>query len=380
MSRRPLASWIVVAVLVAGCVGGGQEPLATVPTPSPDSAPETPEGLHVGGIELRTAAGERLVMVGASAYLLPFYTSAEDPSRPAPLLAEVTDRAFANRRQMFDQMRRAGVNTVRIPLGSVVFETDPYSLGGTARHLDRIEAVVDDATEAGLYVVLGWWDALQLEGEFADRFDQPFDMMRQVVGRLGERPMVMYEPHNEPNGVSWDEWQEAMETTVRFWRAELGYQGVLVIGTPEWSHVFDAGRAETLMELDAGINGLGSPNLLFTHHRYSRGREDFAADRADFEENAGRWVGEYPIIVTETGAYSEGKGEAYAPEWFRGFLDHLVSESVPAGLNGVIVWNWNWGRPLDRGGSSVLTLDGVGRLNATGQIVDSTLLTPLAVP
>ncbi len=234
---------------------------------------------------------------GSPIYALPFYVV---DGRPDPQLAAVTDSAYANRASMFATLKALGYNTVRIPLQASVVAADPYGLGGMRGYLDRLQAFVDAATGAGLYVDVSWWDAFNEGASLPGDYTAEFPMMKAVVDRFSDDPRVIYEPFNEPNGISWDQWIVTFERVLLYWRGSLGYRGVIIADTPNWSRDFDPTYAAALIRYDRAL--LGSPNLMIANPRYPNGNQCSAGPTAAC--GCRRWVS------TPTGTRSSERSTA----------------------------------------------------------------------
>ncbi len=339
-------SVVVAAAVIGAACGRGSIGLPPVKTtvPAPPTTATLPPApgaavtpaLAVAGHLLTTASGDRFVIRGVTIYALPFYVV---DGRPDPQLAAVTDSAYANRASMFATLKALGYNTVRIPLQASVVAADPYGLGGMRGYLDRLQAFVDAATGAGLYVDVSWWDAFNEGASLPGDYTAEFPMMKAVVDRFSDDPRVIYEPFNEPNGISWDQWIVTFERVLLYWRGSLGYRGVIIADTPNWSWDFDPTYAAALIRYDRAL--LGSPNLMIANHRYPNGNQCFCGtDRSMWVSTVGQYADRYPLVGTEYGV-SDGYGP---PEvsWGPSFLTYLTDVSIPQGFNGGITFVWNW--------------------------------------
>lgn len=330
---------VLAGLAVAGVPGGG----------------EADERLRVEGALVVDADGERYTFRGATLYVVPFYLSSDGWADGG--LSEETRRAAGDIEVVLDRMATAGLNSVRVPLGSAAWESDAYSLT-QSEWLDRLERVAQAADERDMQVVLAWWDALSLADQWPERYHESFPMMQAVHERLGRFDNVIVEPMNEPVGVSWEQWHDATAATVRFWREQLGYQGVLVLDTRQWSWEFDPEHADRMLEVDAALRG--EPNLLFANHRYANDNSCFCGDElAEWERKVGRYVDEYPIVVTELGNYNEGWEPS--PRWVEEFSTYLAEEKVPAGLNGIFLFTWRWSDPNSMTERDLITLTSFGK-------------------
>ncbi len=318
LGRNVVAALVVAAGLVGMRIAEAQ------------AAPKAQVAPKVVG-KLLQVGGTRFVVKGAAAYILPFYTSADGSKEFAQ--DYTYQRMFAAKDAVFAQMKSIGINSVRLPVASSTYGgADPYNLGGKAGYLDKLAAIVASANSQGLYVLIGWWEPLG--------YAPALSMMSDVHAKLGNNPMVMYEPFNEPNGISWDQWRQPMRDTIRHWRQDIGYTGVLFIDTINWSWWFSPSEAQGLMNYDAGLTGRG-PNLMFANHRYANQNTNFlVADKAAWESEVGQYVGSYPIIGTEYGFYNfQGPPQL---QWNQEFFSYLADTKVPQGFNGAWLFVWRW--------------------------------------
>ncbi len=291
--------------------------------------------LRVEDQRLVDTSDERVVLLGSTFYAFPFYLS--DGWIDWPVMVE-SRRNVEHLDKVLVRMTELDLDTIRVPLGTEAWQEHIYALT-TEEWLDRIDRIVAAAAERNIHVVFTWWDALTQGSEWPQRYEESFRFMRAVDERVGDEPNVMIEPMNEPRQITWDEWIEATSATVRFWREDLGYSGVLILDTIDWSWSFDPVAADELLELDTEL--LGQPNMLFAIHRYANDRTCFCDnERAEWERNVGRYIDEYPIVVTEVGNVNEGFPPQ--PQWVDQFVDHLVTDGIDNGLNGVLAFTWRW--------------------------------------
>lgn len=320
---------------------------------------EGPSALTLDG-NLLQADGERFVLAGASAYVLPFYTDGE--GGPDVSLAQTSERSYQEREQMLDRMRDSGVNTLRIPVARSGYDEDVYGLGGQAGYLDRLQTVVAAAAERDIRVIVGWWDSHSVGAEWLDTYQDVFPMMRDVREALTPWPSVVYEPFNEPHDVTWEQWEPVMADVISFWRDELDYDGVLLIDTIGYSWSFDPEVADRVLEHDAALRD-GEPAVVFANHRYANYETCFCGEEQEqWEREVGQYVDDYPIAGTEYGRWT---GPEFTPQeqWNVQFAEHATEVAIPAGLNGYVAFVWDW---VDE--NSMTEQDGQ-QLNAYGRLV-----------
>lgn len=348
--RRPssrvlvaLGALVAAVALVAGVTGaaiagwaGQDDGRQEAGGGSADRAGDAdPPRLRVEGNLVVDERGERHVMMGATLYAFPFYLTDswidETVQIESRRIAEHLD-------EHLDAMAAAGLNSVRVPLGTPAWQEDLYALT-TGEWLDRLEHLVDAAGERGMHVMVTWWDALTYADRWPDEYEASFPFMRAVHERVGDRDHVLIEPMNEPRGITWEQWIDATGATVEFWRDELGYDGILLLDTIDWAWNFDPTAADRLLEIDAAARG--EPNLVFAIHRYANENDCFCGDeREEWVRIVGRHVEEYPIMVTELGNMNAGNEPSR--RWVNEFSDHLAQVDLPAGLNGVQFFTWRW--------------------------------------
>lgn len=313
---------------------------------------------------LVTAGGQAVVLRGVNLYAVPFYLSSDN--RAVPALVKESDEIYAHRRSVFRAIRAAGANAVRIALSTAVF--DSLRAGSQARHryLQRLVTIVHAATSVGLYVDLGWWDALFDGASFPNEYRLAFPMMAQVARRLASDPRVFYEPDNEPWGISWPEWLSVMKATVRYWRTTIGYRGLLIIDTDGYSWDLSVTPMRDLLRAAPALPD-GTANIAFANHRYANAMPCFCGERAiRFENQFSRYYSSFPMVGTEYGIY-DGVGAAQL-KWGRQFLAYLHLTALSNGLDGAFAFIWNWVN------ADSMTTGVAGPLTAWGRVVKRELL------
>ncbi len=296
--------------------------------------------LSVQGNELRNVHGHRFVFRGVVVYALPFYYDAG--GRSDPTLESFTSYAWTHRFQLFQAIRATEANVVRIPVSLAVYSDNRYLPGGRRGYLQRLSGIVEAARAAGLYVILVWWDSLGFGSHLLEDFHRLFPMMSAVYHLFRHDSNVLYEPYNEPHGITWGQWLAVMINTLAFWRKSLHYGGILILDTTGYS--WDISPLYLRALLDAGTFLRSQPNLLFANHRYPNGATCFCGNnRLTWQRQVGRYLNTLPMLGSEYGIY-DGQGPVSA-NWGRGFLANLARNDIPRGLNGAITFVWDWVDP-----------------------------------
>lgn len=290
---------------------------------------------RVSGIQLQDRAGDRVILTGATHYLIPFYPSSTGGVDPA--LEEYTNRSFAIKDKAFAEMKRLGMNTVRVPVSLTGWVDDPYGIGGKDAYMRRLEAIIDSAIGNDLYVVIVWFGGRVQPGTAA--YDAFAEMSERVAELAKDRPEVIIEPINEPVEEASPEWVSQTELLLQLWREDLGYRGLMIIDTPYWSWSFDPDAATEVLERDSDL--LGESRVLFANHRYANFSDSFV------EEDMEAWDDEiltnvrlFPILGGEYGWYTVGFPTSF--EWNTEFFQHLAAVAIPEGMNGAMAFAWHW--------------------------------------
>jgi hypothetical protein len=280
--------------------------------------------------------GRRIVLLGTTIYLVPFYTH-EDGS-PDVDLVRVTSAGMENLDGLLTRLSQEGFNTIRVPLSADAFGSTPQSMAKTAAQVGRIARTAD---AHGMYTVLSWWDATDIGAAFTTKYTASFPSMEAVAHELAPISRVVIEPFNEPNHVTLHEWENVMGATMRYWRTTLGYKGVILLDTMDWSWTFDPGAARRLQKLDVSLLGGADPQLAFANHRYATTNTCFCGtEEQDWTSKIERYVTSFPIVGGEYGNFSaQGPPQ---PAWVDQFFARLTDTSVPRGLNGIMTFVWHW--------------------------------------
>ena len=361
-----IAVALVVALVNTACSSGRiglplpKRAVATTTstrTPGHDHQVASLPVLRVVGNKLELISGLRFVMRGVIIYAMPFY---ETNGRADTALGPVTEQAYVDRTAMFTRVKALGFNTVKIPISASIYSSDPYHLGGSSGYLARLRAIVDAATSEGLYVVLCWWDALGEGYSVLKEYPRQFPMMKSVALMFRNNPGVIYEPFNEPHQISWDQWIVISEKMVRYWRATIGYRGVIIADTKDYSFNFDPTYVGALIRYDGAL--LGRPNMLIANHRYPNRETCFCGTAlASWNALIGQYIGDFPFLGTEYGIFNPVASEKL--EWGKSFLTYLKDKAIPSGFNGALFFVWNWVDP------NTMTNLTTGKLTAWGAAI-----------
>lgn len=291
------------------------------------------------------------------------------------------DDQYADRVNVVNTVKSWGANHVRFRLQASDYNNETYMT--KAEYLNRIVEWRNLVTAAGMYFMPVWWDGH--DGPYSGAnwgadYDQAFPMMTDVVNALGNDPMVFYEPFNEPTGAVSDiDWLNGMKDTVRHFREDIGYTGILLVDPRVWSHCYEDWAFDELEQYDASLDGMnGTHQIIFTKHDYAREFTDPDAgfDPSEWPTNSGgcgTWdFTQHAVWESEFGNYSGDPSSVHLP-WSQGAADWMhdkVDDSTLAGATAFLFGPW-----LDENATT-----GPDNITKTtwGGYVDDIFLTPFA--
>jgi endoglucanase len=150
----------------------------------------------------------------------------------------------------------------------------------------QVERIVNNAIDAGIYVLVDWHDhnAHEHQAEAVAFFSE-------FSAKYKDVPNVLYEPFNEPERLDWPTVKAYHEVVVGAIR-ENDPDNVIVLGTPNWSQYVDV----------AAESPVAGTNLMYTLHFYTCTHTGWLRTRAELALARGA-----ALFATEWGAtHSDG--------------------------------------------------------------------------
>lgn len=272
---RWLAGWLALSVgLLGGCDPGSAEKPSVDPEDTGsdedvgagDLGPTPVEvhgRLHVEGTRLTDEAGEPVQLAGVSSMWLNW-----------------EDDGYAEDATALRWMRNNWhLEVIRASMG---VEPSGAYLSDPGKALAQVETIVQNAVDAGVYVIIDWHDHNAHEHQ-----DQAVAFFADMAERYGDLPNVLFEPWNEPLALPWETtlvpYHEAVIGAIR----GAGAEGVIILGTPSWSQDVDV----------AAKAPIAGDNLMYTLHFYACTHQGSLRQKADTALGLGA-----PLFVTEWGA------------------------------------------------------------------------------
>ena len=220
--------------------------------------------LHVSGTGLADASGASVQLRGVSTHGLAWFPEF------------VNEAAFQTIRDDW------GANAVRLAMYTC--ERGGYMTDGDR---DALEALIDQGVELcgrlGMYAVIDWH--ILSDGDPRIHADAAEDFFRRMSARYADKPYVLYELCNEPNGkgVNWPVVRDYAERIIPVIRANAP-EAVIICGTPDWSQDVDKVAA----------NPIDDSNTLYALHFYAASHRTALRERARKALEAGT-----PVFVSE---------------------------------------------------------------------------------
>jgi endoglucanase len=286
LARSTAVAALLFGLFSSGCDAGS----STLTPPAPPAGDATDEGsnedvgaedglaptpvelnghLRVVGNELQNESGDPVQLKGVSSMWLNWESQAyaEDPTAL---------------RWMRNNWK---LSVIRAAMGVDVNSTGTL-LNDPEVAKDQVYAIVDNAIEAGVYVLVDFHSH-----EAYLHLDESLAFFSEIAAKYAGVPNVIYETYNEPTGINWPDLKKYHEAVVAVIR-EQDEEVPIVLGTPNYSQEVDQAAADP-------VDGT---NLLYTLHYYACTHRGALRQKGDVALALGA-----ALFVTEWGAtHSDG--------------------------------------------------------------------------
>ena len=182
-------------------------------------------------------------------------------------------------------------NVVRAAIG---VEPDEGYIKKPVWSKEKAIAVVDGAIKEGIYVIIDWHS-------HNINLDAAKEFFKDMAGRYGSHPNVIYEIFNEPDKETWQEVKAYSIELIKTIRA-IDPDNIILIGSPHWDQ-------DVHLAADDPIKGYD--NLMYTMHYYAATHKQWLRDRCDYALGKG-----LPLFFSEcAGMEASGNGPLNYDEW-----------------------------------------------------------------
>ncbi|MCI8800144.1 MAG: glycoside hydrolase family 5 protein [Lachnospiraceae bacterium] len=255
---------------------------------------QTAGQLSVEGTKLVDAAGNPVQLRGISTHGLAWYPS------------YVNEACF---RQLKEEW---GANVIRLAMYTA--ENGGYCTDGDREELKAlIKGGVEYAANNDMYVIIDWH--VLSDGNPNQYLEESLAFFGEMSEAYAGYTNVLYEICNEPNGnVSWGEIKSYAEQVIEVIRGN-DKEGVILVGTPNWSQYVDQAAADPIQGYD---------NIMYTLHFYAATHTDSLRDTMVKAVESG-----LPVFVSEYGICdASGNGAINAEQadrWIEVMDSHNIS-------------------------------------------------------
>lgn len=176
--------------------------------------------------------------------------------------------------------------------------------------IESVEACLD----LGLYVIVDWH--VLSDHDPSLHTDESIEFFTEIAARWGDKPNLIYEICNEPNGanVTWagsiKPYAEKVIAAIR----KVDPDNIIIVGTPTWSQDVDIAALDPLQK--------GS-NIMYALHFYAGSHGKELRSKADKALDAG-----LPLFVTEWGTTLNTGGGRVFPKESREWLSWMEKRNI----------------------------------------------------
>lgn len=197
------------------------------------------------------------------------------------------------------------------------YETDPRLF------TDRVHNLIEMATARGMYAIVDWH--MLSPGDPNYNLDRAKTFFTEIAGRHKNKPNVLYEVANEPNGVSWSSIRGYAHQIIPVIRAQDA-DGIVLVGTRAWSSLGVSDGADESEVVNSPVN---ASNIMYTFHFYA------ASHRDAYLSVLSRSADRIPVFVTEFGTQDYAGEGANDFAMSQRYLDVMAQKKIS--------WvNWNF--------------------------------------
>ena len=184
--------------------------------------------------------------------------------------------------------------------------SDDYT-SNPEKYFNEMCDCINMCIDQDIYVIVDWH--ILYDGDPNEYKAEAIDFFSRISALYGDKPNVLYEICNEPNGMRYDnesepvDWPNVVkpyaESLVAAIRAN-DPDNIIIIGTPTWSQDVDI----------ASASPVSGTNLMYTAHFYAGSHGQELRDKITTARNNG-----CAVFITEWGTTNDsGKGELFEAE------------------------------------------------------------------
>lgn len=197
------------------------------------------------------------------------------------------------------------------------YETDP------AGFKTQVDTIVDEAVKLGLYVIIDWH--ILNPGDPNQNLDRAKEFFTYMSQKHGNKPNVIFELANEPNGVTWASIKSYAEQIIPVIR-QSAPSSIIIVGTRGWSSLGISDGSNSQEIISSQVNGA---NLMYAFHFYAASHLD------NYRNELSAAADKLPIFVTEWGTQTFSGDGANDFASSQAYIDLMANKQIS--------WtNWNF--------------------------------------
>jgi aryl-phospho-beta-D-glucosidase BglC (GH1 family) len=296
-------TYTIAARDAAGNESGRSTPVTGTTQPSgPGTTPVAINGqLRVCGTKLCNQFGQPIQLRGMSTHGLQWYMQCLNT---ASLNALATDW-------------QADVMRISMYIQEGGYETNPRLF------TDRVHSLIEQATSRGIYAIVDWH--MLSPGDPNVNLTRAKTFFTEIAQRHKDKPNILYEVANEPNGVSWSRIKSYHEQIIPVIRAQ-DPDSLILLGTRAWSSLGISDGANETEIINSPVN---ATNVMYTFHFYA------ASHGSEYLNALSRAADRIPMFVTEFGTQTASGDGGNNFTRSQQYMDLMASKKIS--------WvNWNY--------------------------------------
>lgn len=289
------------------------------PVGNSEQLAQLPAGLHVAGVTLVDAAGNRFIAAGINVEAFRDYANG---------CGWVTDGMYNVRNVMADTLKAWRVNLVRLNFS--------YRFLAQGDNLNKYLDMAQELANRGIYVMPS--DHTYTGGSLVNSGGS-YPMMKAIIDGMRARGIYDYLVVGTPNepgpDVTSAAWLSAMRNYLMFLRAQNGYDGVVVMDGWGWATMttpngaIDVATFKQIQAFDATLRANGQANVVMSQHIYPN-IKDLPAKIWDA-------ANQIPLIIGEVGIENPG-ASPYDAAYVRSVVSGYLNAGLANGHNGIVFW------------------------------------------
>ncbi len=188
---------------------------------------------------------------------------------------------------------------------------------------DRMHALIEQVSARGMYVIVDWHQLTPGDPNY--NLERARTFFAEIAQRHGNKPNILYDVANEPNGTPWSRiktYHEAIIPTIR----AADPDAVILLGTHGWGSL---GVSDGGSETDVINNPVNATNIMYTFHFYA------GSHGAEYLNTLSRAADRIPVFVTEFGTQTASGDGTNNFTRSQQYLDLMAQKKIS--------WtNWNY--------------------------------------